>query len=373
MAERGLNGQWVGVNGETLIIINADEMVDRYQGTVSFIEPNRNIPSSFAFFRTPHKNSPFSIAGQQINAVHPTLGTLHPWEEIKDLFPNADFSNLADLTGSWDDHHLKIEWSTRSAKGDLTTMRSQADTASKLKAEEMSWEEFKKEASTFKTPGTIFRGQDDIYRLRSSFHRRGRADLFKFLTEDLRHLHKHLTARTKHLFNLEIADQLGAFLNLIQHHGYPTPLLDWTYSPYVAAFFAYRGFTNDAADRSDPKQKVRIHVLDRQMWESHFPLDLRLLVPWFTLQFNEFIALDNPRSIPQQAISMIVNVDDIEEFVAHAEKKTGPGLLRAIDLPKRDRRQVIGELMKMGITAGSLFPGLDGACEEWKYRHFESL
>ena len=186
-------------------------------------------------------------------------------------------------------------------------------------------------------------------------------------------MHKHLTARTKHLFNLDVPDQLGAFLNLVQHHGYPTPLLDWTYSPYVAAFFAYRGFTNDAADKSDPKCKVRIHVLDRQLWESHFQPDLRLLVPWFTIQFSEFIALDNPRSIPQQAVSMIVNVDDIEEFLSHAEKKTGPGLLRAIDLPKPERRRVMSELMKMGITAGSLFPGLDGACEEWKYRHFEIL
>jgi hypothetical protein len=50
-----------------------------------------------------------------------------------------------------------------------------------------------------------------------------------------------------------------------------------------------------------------------------------------------------------------------------AEKK----YLRAIDLPVRERKRVISELSYMGITAGSLFPGLDGACEELKERNFD--
>ena len=41
------------------------------------------------------------------------------------------------------------------------------------------------------------------------------------------------------------------------------------------------------------------------------------------------------------------------------------------DLPVRERREIVRELRYMGITAGSLFPGLDGACEELTDRNFE--
>jgi len=36
----------------------------------------------------------------------------------------------------------------------------------------------------------------------------------------------------------------------------------------------------------------------------------------------------------------------------------------------RERDHVIRELRLMGITQGSLFPGLDGACEELRERFF---
>jgi hypothetical protein len=45
--------------------------------------------------------------------------------------------------------------------------------------------------------------------------------------------------------------------------------------------------------------------------------------------------------------------------------------LSAYDLPIIERNRVMSELSYMGITAGSLFPGLDGACEELRERNFD--
>ncbi len=75
--------------------------------------------------------------------------------------------------------------------------------------------------------------------------------------------------------------------------------------------------------------------------------------------------------IPQQAASTVTNIDDIESYIKliEANRKT---YLWAIDLPVSERRTVVQELSYMGITAGSLFPGLDGACEELRERNFET-
>ena len=67
-------------------------------------------------------------------------------------------------------------------------------------------------------------------------------------------------------------------------------------------------------------------------------------------------------------IPMILPI--IETYIADKEAVTMKQFLRVIDLPLGDRDLVIRELTLMGVTPGSLFPGIEGTCEELRERSF---
>lgn len=369
---RGLNGQWLGRysgSGSGKIALNIDERQQHYEGQAYLHDDDKTIPSSVALFRTPNKESRFSFRTNGIFGIDPGSGQAVPFDTIKQHYPSGvTFSRHADITGRWDDDALTLEWKTDTGVDGMCLLpRSKAGDPSELVPLCMSWKEFKDHVSGLQGSRHLFRGQSQQWRLRTKYHRTGRADLVRFVSEDFQVLHKHLSARTKHVFNLSIPDEYGAFLNLIQHHGYPTPLLDWTYSPYVAAFFAYRRLPTgeDAA----PDGKVRIHVFDQARWRTDWAQVLFLVSPALHVSIGEFIAIENERLVPQQAATTVTNIDDIETYILSKES-VEKRYLSAIDLPGTERGNVIRDLNYMGITAGSLFPGLDGACEELAQRNF---
>lgn len=95
-----------------------------------------------------------------------------------------------------------------------------------------------------------------------------------------------------------------------------------------------------------------------------------LIFPKLHITIAEFMAIENERLIPQQAVTMVTNIDDIETYIKQKEAECGLQFLAAVDLPYCERRNVVRELSYMGITPGSMFPGLDGACAELKERNF---
>jgi hypothetical protein len=369
----GMNGQWVGTymgSSSGQIVLNVDERSSFYEGTAHLLQDDQKGLNAAAAFHTTNKENKFQFRTDVILGINPISGAAIQFNDLKDRNGGEAFPQYADVSGEWNSDTLKLSWVTdTAAQGSCILPKSRADQPSELVAQVMNWVTYKEYVSTLKESRYLFRGQNEPWRLRTSFHRTGRANLSRFLNEDVQMLHKHLSARTNHVFNLEIPNENGAFFNLIQHHGYPTPLLDWTYSPYVAAFFAYRGISNRKAAAADPKTRARIHVFDQARWRTNLNQLLVLIVPGLHLSIGEFLAIENERMIPQQAASTVTNVDDIETYIRSREVEGNP-YLWAIDLPIIEREHIVRDLGFMGITAGSLFPGLDGACEELAERNF---
>ncbi len=230
-----MKGQWIGsYEGTTqgTIVVNVDDRGRYFQGVAHLFEADSRFPHSLAFFRTADKAEQFKSRTYEIQAFDPETHFFNPWNIVKQRFgSDITFSQYADVEGHWNETHLTLTWTTDTGLNNTAAlMHSQADQPSELIPIEKTWSTYKEYLATLKDQPFLFRGQRNPWRLRTSFHRRSRADLVRFIREDIPALHRHLSATTRHVFNLNIPDQVGSFYNLIQHHGYPTPLLDWTYT-----------------------------------------------------------------------------------------------------------------------------------------------
>lgn len=231
-----------------------------------------------------------------------------------------------------------------------------------------TWNIFKKYISTIDTErgNNIYRGQRDLeWNLCASFYRNGRNDLLRYSRSDVPMLAHHINAVSSYKYDLNKMDEFGALINLGQHHGYPTPLLDWTESPYVAAFFAY-----ESIPKHVKKGKVRIYIFNQSEWRKRTYQSISIIDPRPTVTVSVLPAINNNRAIPQQSVYTFSNMEDTERFIRYYEHVLNFRFLTVIDLPVGIRNEVLEDLRYMGITAGSLFPGFDGVCKSLKERYF---
>jgi len=366
-----MRGQWIGrTTGdiEGLIIINIDNYGNQYIGEVYVFPDNQEEPPSAGFFKTKDKSSRMDFKAV-ITSIDPRTGTPGMWEVIKKYYPSiTNYSKEADVIVHFNKNKLHLKAKTDiGIKIESEIIRKQFTTDSDVEGDTKSWEEYKSFVSSLLGQKNLFRGQRERWKLRTAFHRRRRYCLTRFRAEDIHQLRRQLSARTPHLFNLNNPDEFGAFLNLAQNHGYPTPLLDWTRSPYVAAFFAFKEVPKNAKE----KDFVRIYFFNEKKWRTDWRQVYRIDSAALHLSVLETLAIGNERLIPQQSVTTVTNIDDIELYIRSKEIESGSNYLTAINLPVSERNIVMEELFFMGITAASMFPGLDGACEELREKMFD--
>lgn len=161
---------------------------------------------------------------------------------------------------------------------------------------------------------------------------------------------------------------------VMQHHGAPTRLLDWSMSPYVAAYFAVQ---QDGSGKPGAVWCVCRNHLESSFMKSYvdeFPdftreeeLDEKVRTLHKRLQDPETIHAVAPLNfkfatserIAQQqgAFTMCLRIHQSHNCIS---KQVGAENVKRILIPHELKPEFLSQLRLMNITASSLFPGVDG-------------
>lgn len=365
-----MRGQWIGSyqgSNAGLALLDLDDDGHSFNGVGYVFDDNPNLIATGGRISVPGDASTFE-GRVKIYPFDPMTGEILSPPAFAAKYPEVIHDTEANVRLTQDGDFMQFEFETSVSKAAGLLQRGHSNPQSSLVADKKirDWATFREFVSGLEPDRYIFRGQPDQRRLRTSFHRTRRKDLVRYFERDIPALYVRMCAQLAQRLDISKSLELGALYGLAQHHGYPTPLLDWTYSPYIASYFAYRNVDWALAGADN---RVRIFVLDAKKWNEDMMQYDRTHHVRPHLSIMRLLPLSNPRMIPQMAISTLTNVDDIESLIS-AYEEDGSSYLTAIDLPVSEKPKIQRELEFMGISAGSMFPGLDGTFEDLKLHYF---
>src|ERR1043165_1623059 len=150
-------------------------------------------------------------------------------------------------------------------------------------------------------------------------------------------------------------------LAMAQHHGLPTRLLDWSFSPYVAAYFAFSWFMFEKLEM-EPAGSVAVWVLNRNEIEKKGPEGQLQII---TVQDHE-----NSRLGSQFGLFTYLKTNEasLEDYLISPAVNLAGALVK-LELPRYCAREALQDLILMGIHHGTIFPGREGVAQTIKLRN----
>ncbi len=230
----------------------------------------------------------------------------------------------------------------------------------------VSWDEYKSIVSKqiSSDDAYVYRGQSDSsWALRSSIFRTGFVNNHKDLVGYFNYMLPMVQEQVEAWSGLswDLSNQLShaQFLAYLQHNGFPTPLLDFTNSPYIAAYFSF----SEINHFSPQSEEVAIFAYNQKDWCTKYKQIYDINDPSFHASVLRPVIKGNHKLAIQQGLFLWSNVDNIENHIKQCEENPEQYLTKyTIDV--RERPRVIKELSLMGVSAIQLAPSIESVCKK---------
>jgi hypothetical protein len=235
--------------------------------------------------------------------------------------------------------------------------------------------------------------QEPLGRFRSNFAFRGASTVSYNLKTSLmrlggsyEHQEGHLLRNfRKYAHRNIIGDSLWNWIAVAQHHGLPTRLLDWTYSPYVAMHFATANLNKFNADgliwcidyvRTNQLLPEKLKQILGDEGSNVFTVDMLERVggnlqDLNDLSENDYVIFFEPPALDDRIVNQFALFAMMSSATADLDKwlKEHSDVFRRIIIPASLKWEVRDKLDQANITERVLFPGLDGL-SLWLKRYY---